>query len=63
MFELDVPGYQYALISGPDTDYFWLLSRTPQMQPALRDRLLDIAVDKGFKREQIILVDQSEAAD
>ena len=63
VFELDVPGYQYALISGPDTDYFWLLSRTPQMQPALRDRLLDIAVDKGFKREQIILVDQSEAAD
>lgn len=58
VFELDEAGYQYALVSGPDTSYFWLLSRTPDMDPGLRDRLLDHAVAKGFKREDIILVDQ-----
>lgn len=58
VFELDEPDYRYALVSGPDTSYFWLLSRTPEMDPALRERLLDSAVAKGFKREDIILVDQ-----
>ena len=59
VFELDEPGYQYALVSGPDTSYFWLLSRTPNMDPALRERLIALAISKGFKREDIILVDQS----
>ena len=59
VFELDQTGYQYALVSGPDTSYFWLLSRTPEMDPALRERLLDSAVAKGFKRDDILLVDQS----
>lgn len=61
VFELDQPGYQYALVSGPDTSYFWLLSRTPNMDPVLRERLLDIAVANGFKREDIILVDQTRS--
>ena len=59
VFELDQPGYQYALVSGPDTSYFWLLSRTPVMDSALRDRLIDRAVAQGFRREDILLVDQS----
>jgi apolipoprotein D and lipocalin family protein len=58
VFELEPKDYRYALVSGPDTSYFWLLSRTPAMDPALRDRLIGIAVAKGFKREDIILVDQ-----
>lgn len=58
VFELDRPGYRYALVSGPDTSYFWLLSRTPDMTPELRERLLDIAVANGFKREDIITVEQ-----
>lgn len=61
VFGLEREGYQYALISGPDTSYFWLLSRTPTMDKALRDRLIDHAVTKGFRREDILLVDQSAA--
>lgn len=61
VFELDPKDYRYALISGPDTSYFWLLSRTPAMDPALRDRLIDAAVAKGFRREDILLVDQRPA--
>lgn len=59
VFELDEPDYRYALVSGPDTSYFWLLSRSPTMDPAQRDRLIDLAVAQGFKREDILLVDQS----
>jgi apolipoprotein D and lipocalin family protein len=59
VFEVDRPGYQYALVGGPDTSYFWLLSRTPVMDSALRDRLIDRAVAQGFRREDILLVDQS----
>lgn len=29
MFELDKDKYQYAFVSGPNTSYLWLLSRTP----------------------------------
>ena len=61
VFELEPKDYRYALVSGPDTSYFWLLSRTPDMDPALRDRLISTVVAKGFKREDIILVDQRPA--
>ena len=61
VFELEPKEYRYALASGPDTSYFWLLSRTPDMDPALRDRLISTVVAKGFKREDIILVDQRPA--
>jgi len=59
VFELDAKDYQYALVSGPDTSYFWLLSRTPTMDSAMRNRLIDMAVAKGFRREDILLVDQT----
>ena len=61
VFELEREGYQYALISGPDTSYFWLLSRTPTMDEKLRRELIDKAVAKGFRREDILLVDQTAA--
>ena len=61
VFELEPKDYRYALVSGPDTSYFWLLSRTPDMDPALRDRLISTVVAKGYKREDIILVDQRPA--
>ena len=61
VFELEREGYQYALISGPDTSYFWLLSRTPTMDEKLRRELIDKAVAKGFRRDDILLVDQTAA--
>lgn len=58
VFELEQENYQYALISGPDKSYFWLLSRTPTIDAALQKRLIDKAVKLGFERKQIILVEQ-----
>lgn len=58
VFELDQENYQYALVSGPDKSYFWLLSRTPTMNPELQKSLIDKAVSLGFDRTKIILVEQ-----
>lgn len=58
VFGLEEANYRYALVSGPDTSYFWLLSRSKDMDPVLRERLIAEAVAKGFKREDILLVDQ-----
>jgi apolipoprotein D and lipocalin family protein len=58
VFDLDQENYQYALISGPDTSYFWLLSRTPTLAPELQAKLIEKAVSLGFDRNKIILVEQ-----
>jgi apolipoprotein D and lipocalin family protein len=58
VFELEQENYQYAMVSGPDKSYFWLLSRTPKMDSALQKNLIDKAVKLGFDRQQIILVEQ-----
>lgn len=62
VFGLEETNYRYALVSGPDTSYFWLLSRSKDMDPVLRERLIAEAVAKGFKREDILLVDQGPPA-
>ena len=62
VFDLEPENYNYALISGPDKSYFWLLSRTPTMDAALQAALIDKAVALGFERDKIIMVDQSVSA-
>jgi apolipoprotein D and lipocalin family protein len=57
VFDLD-PGYQYAMISGPDTSYLWILSRTPKMDAATQARLVAKAKSLGFATEKLIFVAQ-----
>jgi apolipoprotein D and lipocalin family protein len=40
--------YDHAMVGTPDRAYLWVLSRTPQMDPALYRRLLDEARSQGF---------------
>lgn len=58
VFELDEQNYQYAFISGPNTDYLWLLSRTPQVRPEVMARFLKASTALGFDTEQLIIVQQ-----
>ncbi len=58
VFELDTVDYQYALISGPDKSYLWLLSRTPTMVTPLRDSLLAKAAALGFDTKSLTYVEQ-----
>jgi apolipoprotein D and lipocalin family protein len=54
VFDLDQVGYQYALISGPDKSYLWILSRTPQLDPAVSTRLIAKAKAAGFDTDKLI---------
>lgn len=61
--ELDRDNYGYALISGPDTSYLWILARTPTPEPAVLERLVARAAALGFPSDALIYVDQSVAPD
>jgi len=56
IFELDKTDYNYAFISGPDLSYLWLLSRTPDPDPALLERFREEAAQLGFDAGSLILV-------
>jgi apolipoprotein D and lipocalin family protein len=48
--------YQYALVSGPNRDYLWILARTPTLPQAIYDDLLTQAHQMGFDTEKLIVV-------
>lgn len=51
---LDKIHYNYVMITGPDRDYLWILSRTPKLdKPVLQD-LLAQAKAQGFATEELI---------
>jgi len=54
VFELDKTDYNYAFISGPDTSYLWLLSRTPDIDPGVRERFETLASQYGFDTAALI---------
>jgi apolipoprotein D and lipocalin family protein len=54
--ELD-PDYRHVLVSGPNHDYLWILARTPQLETAVRDRLVARAKALGFATDQLIWVE------
>jgi apolipoprotein D and lipocalin family protein len=45
--------YQWAVVGHPDRTYYWILSRTPQMDPALYDELIRRAASKGYDTGKI----------
>jgi apolipoprotein D and lipocalin family protein len=60
VFELEKENYHYALISGPDKDYFWILARQPQIDPALLQSLIEKAKSLGFATDKLIIVNHSD---
>lgn len=60
VIELDRENYGYALISGPDRNYLWILARTRQLDKASLQRLVATAQQHGFDTSQLIYVDQQE---
>jgi apolipoprotein D and lipocalin family protein len=61
IFELDTLDYQYAFVSGMNTDYLWLLARTPAVSDELIEHFVKSASALGFDTEQLIFVDQSKS--
>ena len=59
IIELDKKDYSYAMITGPDRSYFWILSRTKQLPAATMQSLLQKAKTLGFATDQLIFVKQN----
>ena len=59
VFELGAD-YDYAFVAGFNTDYLWLLARTPSISPELKQRFLARAEQLGFETESLIWLDGGE---
>lgn len=46
--------YRVALVGHPDRSYLWLLSRTPEVDEATRDKLLAVAREQGYDTRELI---------
>lgn len=56
IFDLDQDGYQYSLVSGPDTSYLWILARTPALDKTIVEKLVARARARGFNTDELIYV-------
>lgn len=59
---LDKDDYQYSLVTGPDKDYLWLLSREKQLPDDVKEEMLKVAGDAGYPLDKLIWVDQSASS-
>ena len=48
------PNYEYAVVGAPNRDYLWILSRTPQLDEQLYQRLLREMATRGFATDGMI---------
>lgn len=57
------PAYRWSLVCGPNRGYLWLLAREPQLDPALRERIVAEARELGFPTGDLIWVSHERAGD
>lgn len=60
VMELDTVGYHYALVGSSTDDYLWILSRTPQMDETVYNRLVEKAKSRGYDVSKLYLVPQKK---
>jgi apolipoprotein D and lipocalin family protein len=48
------PNYEYAVVGAPNRKYLWILSRTPQIDEQLYQRLLSDMETRGFATDRMI---------
>ena len=59
VLELD-ENYRYVMIGSSSDKYFWILSRTPQMEPATYEMLLEKARKRGYNLAKLEKVPQPQ---
>ena len=57
ILELDKDDYQYALVSGPNRGYLWILARSPNLSQPILSSLVNKARELGFPVNELIYVD------
>ena len=63
VIDLDKENYQYAVVTSGRMNYFWILSRSPEMDAGQLQQLLAKATDYGFDLTGLIMVDQVSRVD
>lgn len=58
IFELDQKNYTHAVVSGSNKSYLWILARTPEIEPELKNTLIAKAAALGFDTSKLIFPDQ-----
>lgn len=58
IFELDQENYAYSFVTGPDKSYLWLLSRTPEVSDAVRERFIHRARELGYDTDKLMFINQ-----
>ena len=56
------PDYETAVVSGPTRGYLWLLARTPEVDEATREGLVEAAEAAGFDTAGLIFVSHGAPA-
>lgn len=56
---LDKKYYNYVMVCGPNKDYLWILSRTPELTYPIKQHLVSQANELGFATENLIYVNQN----
>lgn len=51
--------YDYAVVASPDRKYFWVLSRTPEIEETRLREILQRANEKGFEMDKVIRTKQN----
>lgn len=59
VMHLDKKDYQYALVTGPDKDFLWILARTPNLPRSTINQLVSTAKQAGYDTEKFIWVEHS----
>lgn len=58
IIDLDQTNYSWAMVTGPSTRFFWILSRERTLDNETMKRLVQKAIGMGFKLEKLVYVDQ-----
>lgn len=52
--------YQYALVAGNSLKYLWILSRTPEIPVAIKERFIEKAKKIGYNTDDLIWVNHKK---
>jgi apolipoprotein D and lipocalin family protein len=53
------PDYSYSVVGAPDRKYLWILARTPRMDEAIYQRIIEQTAAKGFDVSRLVKTRQS----
>jgi len=53
--------YSWAVVSHPNRKYLWILSRTPQLQDGVYEKIIQLIKEKGLDPEKLIKTTQIKA--